>query len=222
MMTRAQAEAMTRQEAENNALSVLNHNGFTTIIIKDLNSVGEELNALTFWGLMKIDYITYPDYVNNIKGLEAYIEYVKKQQEIKLLSISDLYSVKDYDDYRKKIDFIYNIMPQLFKSQSVFSDKPSKGYKFKFFTRLYKNMEDALTVKSHRDRIEDLYQEMMKDSEKLYKALVYEFFNHETPIDWDGWEPALNALGLSEKTLTPEQLKTAQRAYNYVLHNGTW
>lgn len=222
MMTRAQAEAMTRQEAENNALSVLNHNGFTTFIIKDLNSAGEELNALTFWGLMKIDYITYPDYVNRIEGLEAYIQYVKKQQEIKLLSFDDLNSVKDYDDYRKKIDFIYNIMPQLFASQSIFSDQPSKGYKFKFFTRLYKNIQDAETVKKWRDRIENLYQEMMKDGEKLYKALVYEFFNHETPIDWDGWEPALNALGLSEKTLTPEQFKIAQKAYNYVLHNAAW
>ena len=222
MMTRVQAEAMTRQGAENNALSVLNHNGFTTFIIKDLNSAGEELNALTFWCLMKIDYITYPDYVNNIEGLEAYIQYVKKQQENKLLSFDDLNSVKDYEDYRKKIDFIYNIMPQLFASQSIFSDQPSKGYKFKFFTRLYKNIEDAETVKKWRDKIEDLYQEMMKDGEKLYKALVYEFFNHETPIDWDGWEPALNALGLSEKTLTPEQFKIAQKAYNYVLHNATW
>ena len=222
MMTRVQAEAMTRQGAENNALSVLNHNGFTTFIIKDLNSAGEDLNALTFWCLMKIDYITYPDYVNNIEGLEAYIQYVKKQQENKLLSFDDLNSVKDYEDYRKKIDFIYNIMPQLFASQSIFSDQPSKGYKFKFFTRLYKNIEDAETVKKWRDKIEDLYQEMMKDGEKLYKALVYEFFNHETPIDWDGWEPALNALGLSEKTLTPEQFKIAQKAYNYVLHNATW
>ena len=63
---------------------------------------------------------------------------------------------------------------------------------------------------------------MMKDGEKLYKALVYEFYNHETPIDWDGWEPALNALGLSEKTLTAEQYKIACKAYNYVCANGTW
>ena len=222
MITRQKAEAMTREEAKNIALSVLEHNGFITFIIEDDNGTMTELNALTFYGSKKIDYVTYPDYVNRIEGLESYIDYVKRQQAIKLLSFEDLSSISDYDDYRKKIDFIYNIMPQLFESQSVFSDKPSKGYKFKFFTRLYKNIEDAETVKKYRDQLENLYNDMMKDSEKLYKALVYEFYNHETPIDWDGWEPALNALGLSEKTLTPEQYKTAQKAYNYVLHNGTW
>ena len=63
---------------------------------------------------------------------------------------------------------------------------------------------------------------MIKDPDILYKALVKEFYNHETPIDWDGWEPALNALGLSEKTLTTEQFKIASKAYNYVCANGTW
>ena len=113
-------------------------------------------------------------------------------------------------------------MPQLFESQSIYSDKPSKGYKFKFFSRLYKNLEDAEVVKKYRDQLEDLYEEMIKDPDILYKALVKEFYNHETPIDWDGWEPALNALGLSEKTLTTEQLKIASKAYNYVCANGTW
>ena len=222
MLKRFEAEALTRKEIEKIAITKLDHNGFTTYIIQDDNGSFLELNAFTFWGLFKVDYVTYPDYVNNIKGIEAYKRYVKKMQETKLLSFKDLEEVKNYDDYRKKIDFIYNIMPQMFLSQSIYSTEANKGYKFKFFSRYYKNLEDAETVKKWRDRIEDLYQEMMKDGDKLYKALVYEFYNHETPIDWDGWEPALNALGLSEKTLTPEQHKIACKAYNYVCANGTW
>lgn len=222
MLKRSEAEAMSRQEAESVAIRALNHNGFTTFIFEDDNGSFKELNALTFYGSKKIDYVTYPDYVNRIEGLEAYTEYVKKQQSIKLLSVNNLSSVSNYDDYRKKIDFIYNIMPQLCDSQSIFDSGANKDYKFKFFTRLYKNIKDAETVKKYRDALENLYQEMMKDPDNLYKALVHEFYNHETPIDWDGWEPALNALGLSEKTLTPEQLKIAAKAYNYVCANGTW
>lgn len=79
-----------------------------------------------------------------------------------------------------------------------------------------------MTVKKHHDRLYDLYDELLKDPDKLYSALVFEFYNHETPIDWDGVEPALNALGLSEKTLTPEQVEIMERAYNYVCRHGTW
>ena len=222
MIKRFEAEAMNREQIEALSITSLEHNGFTTFIFEDDNGTFKELNAMTFYGSRKIDYVTYPDYVNRIKGLEAYKAYVKKQQEIKLLSFEDLSSVSNYDDYRKKIDFIYNIMPQLYDSQSIFDSGVNKGYKFKFFTRYYRFMQDGETVRKYRDALEELYQEMMKDSEKLYQALVHEFYNHETPIDWDGWEPALNALGLSEKTLTPEQLKIASKAYNYVCSHGTW
>lgn len=222
MLKRSEAEAMNREQIESLCITKLEHNGFTTFIFEDDNGTMTELNALTFYGSKKIDYVTYPDYVNRIEGLEAYIDYVKRQQAIKLLSFEDLNSVSNYDDYRKKIDFIYNIMPQLYDSQSIFDSGANKGYKFKFFTRLYKNIKDAEKVKKYRDNLENLYQEMIKDPEILYKALVHEFYNHETPIDWDGWEPALNALGLSEKTLTPEQLNIAAKAYNYVCANGTW
>ena len=140
MLKRFEAEAMNRSEIEAIAITRLDHKGFTTFIIEDDNGTFKELNAFTFWGINKIDYVTYPDYVNNIKGIEAYKRYVKRQQDIKLLSFDDLKTLKNYDDFRNKIDFIYNIMPQLFESQSIYSDKPSKGYKFKFFSRLYKNL----------------------------------------------------------------------------------
>ena len=224
MITRTQAEAMNRNEIESISIKRLDHNGFTTFIIKDVNSGNfEELNAFTFWGTKAIKYVTYPDYVNNIKDLNSYIKYVKNQQREKLLNVQDLYSVTDYNDYRKKIDFLLNIFTQVFESASIFGDAFNKNYfKYKYFTKYYKNLEDAETIKKHHERLHSLYNELIKDPKKLYDALVYEFYNHETPIDWDGVEPALNALGLSEKTLTPEQASVMARAYNYVCTHGSW
>lgn len=225
MITREQAaEAMTRKEIESISLKQLSHNGFDTFIIKDINHAQkEEFNAFTFWGSKFIDYVTYPDYVNNIEGFDDYVEYVKKQQREKLLNVQDLYSVKDYQDFRKKIDFLLNIFTQVFESKSIFSGEINKAYyKYKYFTKYYKNLEDANVIKKYHDQLYELYDELLKDPEKLYQALVYEFYNHETPIDWDGVEPALNALGLSEKTLTPEQASIMAKAYNYVCSHGTW
>lgn len=224
MITRTQAEAMNRQQIEAIAIKRLDHNGFTTFIIKDINSANnEELNAFTFWGTKAINYVTYPDYVNNIKDLDSYVAYVKKQQREKLLNVQDLYSVKDYQDFRKKLDFLLNIFTQVFESKSIFSGEINKAYyKYKYFTKYYKNLEDANVIKKYHDQLYELYDELLKDPEKLYQALVYEFYNHETPIDWDGVEPALNALGLSEKTLTPEQASIMAKAYNYVCSHGTW
>lgn len=224
MITREQAEAMTRKEIESISLKKLSHNGFDTFIIKDINRAQkEEFNAFTFWGSKFIDYVTYPDYVNNIEGFENYVDYVKKQQCEKLLNVDDLNSVKDYQDFRKKLDFLLNIFTQVFESKSIFSGEINKAYyKYKYFTKYYKNLEDANVIKKHHDRLYQLYNELLKDPEKLYNALVYEFYNHETPIDWDGVEPALNALGLSEKTLTPEQASIMARAYDYVCSHGTW
>lgn len=224
MITREQAEAMTRKEIKSISLKQLSHNGFDTFIIKDINRAQkEEFNAFTFWGSKFIDYVTYPDYVNNIEGFDNYVEYVKKQQREKLLNVQDLYSVKDYQDFRKKLDFLLNIFTQVFESKSIFSGEINKAYyKYKYFTKYYKNLEDANVIKKHHDRLYELYDELLKDPEKLYQALVYEFYNHETPIDWDGVEPALNALGLSEKTLTPEQASIMAKAYEHVCSHGNW
>ena len=103
MIKRFEAEAMNREQIEALSITSLEHNGFTTFIFEDDNGTFKELNAMTFYGSRKIDYVTYPDYVNRIEGLEAYKAYVKKQQEIKLLSFEDLSSVLNYDDYRKRL-----------------------------------------------------------------------------------------------------------------------
>ena len=161
MITREQAEAMTRKEIESLAIQRLSHNGFDTFIIKDINRAQtEELNAFTFWGSKSINYVTYPDYVNNIEGLDNYVKYVKKQQSEKLLNVNDLYCLKDYRDFKKKIDFLVNIFCQVFESASIFGDKLDKNvYKYKYFTRYYKNAEDAATIKKHHDRLYELYDE---------------------------------------------------------------
>ena len=129
-------------------------------------------------------------------------------------------------DFRNKLDFVWNILVQTFTSATIFyineKDKP-ETYPYKALTRTFKNKEDAILCAELNKSVQALhFEKMASDDEYLESACVYEFYNHETPYDWDGLEPALNSLGLSQKTLTDRQKKIINRAYHKVVANGNW
>lgn len=225
-LTRNQAEQLTLQQAREIKLAEIEYQGFIAIIFEDYNTAFKEMNCNIYYGDKRIDYITYPDYVVNIKNnLGAYTRYVKKQLKIKTYSIKQLKSIKNYIDFRNKLDFVFNILPQLFDGVSVFSMKPGDDKKYPYkaiLTHRFKNESDAKYVQNLHDYLYKLYDEMMKDPVKFREAVLHEFYNHETPIDWDGMTPALNALGINYNKLSDEFKGLVIDAYNECCHSHAW
>lgn len=212
-----------------NTLFTLKFKGFELVFFVDKNSVNSEYNFNCYYNGKYIDYVGYPDYVNyNKHDLIGYINYMKEKITTKLFNFEDLETISDYNDYENKNSFINNILPQMFDSLSAFDDnfkelKALYPYVGSSWCRRFKNKEDAqFTIKLYKT-LKTLFNKVIINNKKnLYKAIVAEMFNHETPLEFDGGESALNALGLSEKTLTPEQKQIAARAYSYVLRHGNW
>ena len=226
LIKRSEAERLTYEEVKEIALDEVEYNGFKAVIYKCFNGYSEELNSNIYYFCKYIDYITYPDYVVNIHGdLAAYKKYVSKQLRIKCFSAKQLESVKNYADFSNKNDFIYNILPQLFDSVSIFNMKQGedKVYKYKAcLTHYYKNKADADYVQNVHDCLHNLYDDMMKDPVKFREAVLREFYNHETPIDWDGMTPALNALGIRFNNLSNEFKAIVIDAYNECCNSHDW
>lgn len=225
---RAEVEGKPK-EAINNILLTLNYKGFELVFFVDKNSVDSEYNFNCYYNGKYIDYVGYPDYVSYSKhDLIGYINYMKEKITTKLFNFEDLETINDYNDYENKNDFINNILPQMFDSLSAYDNNfkelkalyPYSGASWSYY---FKNEEDAqFTIKLYKT-LKTLFNKVIINNKKnLYKAIVAEMFNHETPYEYDGGESALNALGLSKKTLTPEQKQIAARAYSYVLRRGNW
>lgn len=233
ILTRNEFEQLTEQQSQQKALKVITLNGFTSYIGEDDNGSFIEMNCNTYYNGKRIDYITYPDYVVNIKNdLDKYSKYILKQLKIKTFTTSQLKGVKDYNDYENKRSYIFNIMPQLFDSISIFNSQKdlqkkrikASDYKYRgCITHLFKNKDEAEFLNKALIDIEKLYNKVIyNDIGKFEKAVIYEMFNHETPIDWDGWTPALNALGITYEQCDSEHKKAIQRAYKYVCDVHGW
>lgn len=226
--TRAEVEGLPKEAVEN-ILFTFVYKGFEFVFFVDNNGTSSEYNFNCYYNGKYIDYVGYPDYVSyNKHDLNGYIKYMQEKAKTKLFEFKDIEMLNDYKDYQNKNDFIINILPQMFDSLSGYDSnfenlKDLYPYSGASWSYKFKNEADAqLTIKLHV-KLHTLFNKVIiKDKKNLYKAIIAEMFNHETPYDWDGWEPALNALGLSTKTLTFEQQQIAERAYSYVLRHGNW
>ena len=226
--TRAEVEGLPKEAIEN-ILFTFVYKGFAFVFFVDNNGTSSEYNFNCYYNDKYIDYVGYPDYVSyNKHDLNGYIKYMQEKAKTKLFEFKDIEMLNDYEDYQNKNDFIINILPQMFDSLSAFNNnfkelKALYPYIGSSWCRRFKNKEDAqFTIKLYKT-LKTLFNKVIINNKKnLYKAIIAEMFNHETPYDWDGWEPALNALGLSTKTLTFEQQQIAERAYSYVLRHGNW
>ncbi len=227
LIKRNEFERLTEEQSKEIALATISKNGFNAYIGKCDNGTFEELNCNIYFNGKYIDYITYPDYVNNIKGLENYIDYVNRQMDLKTYADDDLKDFKDYDDFRNKTDYIWNIMTQKYDCVSLYDDRvktlDTNIYKYKCFMKLWRNLDEAQYCKDIYENLKKLYfKKIIADDELLYNACVSEFYNHESPIDYDGISPAMNALGINYKALPVEKRNVIDRAYKYVCRHGNW
>lgn len=227
MKTRNEVENMTRKEAAANALyNFKTKNLINSYIIECFNGSFNELYCISFFNDKKINYLVYPDYVENKKGLDQYKEHCINKLNNKIFTIEELKTIENYQDYEEKRSFIWNIMCQFYDTISLYDEKVNEIdtniFHYKCFMKLWSSLEDLRFVKSLYLNLETLYTELIRDDKKFYDALVYEMFNHESPIDWDGVEPALNALGLTLKGLTQNQLNIVNKAYKYVCNAVNW
>lgn len=226
LLKRYEAENLSIEETRKIALAEIEYQGFVAIIFECMNTAYKEMNCNIFYGDKKINHITYPDYVVNIKDdLNAYKKYVKKQLKVKTYSVKQLKSIKNYQDFSNKLDFVFNIMPQLFDGVSIFNMKPGDDRKYPYkavLTHRFKNQYDANYVQGMHDHLHKLYKEMMKDPAKFREAVLHEFYNHETPIDWDGMTPALNALGINYNKLSDDFKALVNDAYRECCNSHAW
>lgn len=227
--TREEVEGLPK-DAISNILFTLNYKGFELVFFVDCNrGNNSEYNFNCYYDGRYIKYVDYPDYVSYGKhDLSGYIKYIQKKITTKLFNFEDIETLNDYNDYQSKKDFVINILPQMFDSVSSYDHnfeniKSAYLYTGSSWSYYFKNKEDAQLTTKLYVKLRTLFNKVIiKNKKNLYKAIVSEMFNHETPYNWDGWEPALNALGLSEKTLTAEQKQIAARAYKHVLNAIDW
>lgn len=221
MKTRNEIEKMTESQIKEIALYTINQNNFTSYIVEAYNGTFNELTCNTYYNSKYIDYITYPDYVHNIKGLEAYIKYVKKQLSEKTFNDAELTIIKSYKDFRNKIDYIINIMPQKFESISIYNiNANNTNYKYKAVSNLFKYEQDAIKICESYENLKELYfNKLLSDDAFLNEACIYEFYNHESPIDWEGIKPAMRTIGLNYNNLPSEKKIIINNAYKYVCNN---
>ncbi len=224
-LKRNEAQEMSKEQLKPFIIKELSFKGFNICVFKCFNGYSEELNANVYYNDKYINYVLYPDYVVNIHGdLDAYVKYINRTVKIKLFNLKDLKTIKNYSDFKNKYDYIWNIYNQIVDGVSTFNDKANKKeYKFYSEWHYFKDLETAEHYKKVKNDLYDLYIDLIKNNnEFLYKACVHEFYNHESPIDWDGMEPALNSLGINYKSLSSEKQAIVDRAYKYCCENGSW
>lgn len=224
-LTRNTAQQMSKEELKPFILKELNYKDFNICIFKCFNGYRDELNANVYYNDKYIDYVLYPDYVVNIHGdLNAYIEYINRTVKIKLFNLEDLKSIDNYSDFKNKYDYVWNIYDQVVDGVSTFNDNANKGaYKFYSEWHYFKNLETAKHYEKVKTDLFNLYKDSIQNNDEfLYKACVHEFYDHESPIDWDGMEPALNSLGINYKTLSSDKRAIVDKAYNYCCTHGSW
>lgn len=225
LLKRWEIEGNSEQFTKAHALECFAVKGLDVYLFEDMNTAGAEYNCNIYLKGKLIKYLTYPDYVENIPhNLKAYKNYVIKCINKKVYALDELRTVGDYKDFTNKRDFIYNIYPQYFDSISVFDENASEkikagGYKYRAFTNVYKNKSDALAWIDARNILEKAYSNKLNDDKWLFDAVFNEMMNHESPIDWDGYQPALDALGIKE---TPKNTHIIQAAYKKACHAVDW
>lgn len=223
MLTRNEANAMNERAIKNIALETINHKGYTSYIYKCFNGSFEELNCSTFYDGISIDCVAYPDYVERIEGLENYVEYVKRILNKKCFNVEDLKTINDYQDYKNKFDFLLNIYCQTIEAKSMYKpDVDTKVYKYRFSIYLFKYESDIENFKKLLKTLEDEFDKKMKNKVFFKSAVKYEMFNHETPINWDGWTPALESLGINYNKLSDEFKEIVNIAYKEVCREVEW
>lgn len=223
MLTRQQAEKLSEEEAKKIALAVIQHKDVNSYIIKDLNASGEEINCLHYYQGKRLKYITYPAYVYNIKTVEEYIERVKSALSYKVLWGDELLQdIDDYFDYKKKLDFLWNIFPQYFDYISDFKgeDLPpdEKEYKYHALFKRFKNENVAKTLIAMYNKLTcDYEKKQQEDDQFLRQQFRYELGNHEFIITHD-YEPTLDACGFTLKQFKEDSrlqriMEEARRQY---------
>lgn len=155
-----------------------------------------------------------------------YIEYLSN----KIFSEEQTTSATSYNEYRAKEYYLRNYWIQQFDYKSAFVISGTKEEKqlekeiksYKFFNNIsYCYMKEAEPIERQKQLINSLqsnYNAIMTDPEKFRKAISFELSNHEACITME-YRDAVNALGLREKDLTPEQLTIVKQELNRQIEN---
>ena len=220
MYKRNEVKKMSEKQVQEIALKHISYCGFDCYIVEDNNGTFDEYNLFTFFRGKPIEYVAHPDYVVNVPHkLEDYVTWVEKHLKSKLYDDSDLFTFNTYREFDERRDFIVNIYCQEFDSHSYFeeglTEEMTKNWYFAPM-RWFVDKEGFETYKGARVQMYKKYKEKMEEPEFFKEACIYEMFNHESAIDWDGFEPALDALGLSYKNLSKEKQILVDEAFAYV------
>lgn len=156
---------------------------------------------------------------SNIKSTYQLIKYYFERARYKIFTDEEILKepVKNYNDYRNKIEFIHNYLPQAFDYLSIFGIGKADQIAFnrrKHFYPYYSGVAFAYFKEKEicdylsclEKDLEQKYWDMIEDKEQFRKAIARELSNHEACISMD-YEEALSSLGLKFENLTEEKQK---------------
>lgn len=170
-------------------------------------------------GRMIADYPQF-SYYNFFESGKMILEEWKKE----IFTVEELGEpLKDYTDYRRRSDFIYNKLPEGYDHIDIFQkdfDKKVKEYPFKptvIGINYFKKKDEAdLISKLYIENLKKHRKALREDDNYFKDALNCELANFEVSVSGDPKE-ALNELGIDPKSLSTVRLgilnKQLQKCY---------
>ena len=208
------------EELQNLNVSQLKEYAFLAKPMKD-DFMLYAVNTLPYYGVVvavvyenRIIYtdlqLHYRHYENSLQAVKRMLE---KARESVLTDAEMSAPLKDYNDFRARINYLNNIAPKKWKYVSMFHI----GERSEEEKRIIKNGYACPRIgfcyfekKEHADYINGLFQTVeflhsvnMKDKEYFRKAVSYELANHEAGYTGE-YEDGLKSLGLKFEWLSPE------------------
>lgn len=195
------------------------------------------VNTLPYYGLVvavvyenRIIYtdlqLHYRHYENSMQAVKRMIE---KAKESVLTDEELTAALKDYGDYRKRINFLNNIAPKKWEYLSMFASGQVTEERKRFIENAYpcmkigfcyfKEKEALEYIETMLNAVETMHYARMRDSEYFRKAVSYELANHEAGYTGEN-EDALRSLGLRYKRLDPEFRRIVDVEHRKLMYNA--
>jgi len=179
------------------------------------------VNTLPYYGVVvavvcggRIIYtdlqLHYRHYENSMQAVKRMLEKARES----VLSDEELTApLKDYGDYRNRINFLNNIAPKKWKYLSMFhigerSEEVNRFIKNGYACRrigfcYFETKEPVEYLETMLNAVKKLHAEQMQTEEYFRKAVSYELANHEAGYTGE-YEDGLASLGLRYERLSPE------------------
>ena len=207
-----------------------------------INYKGYRIYFIDLKGYFGYSMLVYKNgrHIHYANDYELHHSYMKKKSDLykwyrqiipyRLFEDKDLEEVKDYTDFENKREWLQNRRPQEYYYISAFVIKGSKDEvdleeRVKKENLIYdpthfSYVKDIKIVEENiklRNKLQTAYGDMLNDIKKLKSAILYEMYNHEYAINWEG---DYEVMSIFFKNVKYDDLENAKSKSEYLKSIG--